>query len=238
MAWGDGEFCEPRGIAVGPDGRVYVADTWNHRVQVFTLDGQFLARVGTFGQSGSSVSSAPARFYGPRDVAVDQSGRVYVSDTGNKRVQVFDADLRHLDSFGGPGISAGQMDEPVGLAIGPDNRLYVADTWNTRLQVLTLEGVSVHEWPIVGWKSQAVINKPYVATDSAGHVYVSDPEGPRVIVFDSQGTLLAVIGGTDSSFLQSPTGVLLDAQDHLWVSDAVTNRLLRFPPLNLAPNGE
>jgi uncharacterized protein (TIGR03663 family) len=230
LALGDGEFCEPWSIAVGPDNKVYVADTWNHRIQIFTAEGEFLAKFGTFGQSGSSVSSAPTQFYGPRDVVVDEQGYIYVTDTGNKRIQVFDADLDFIRAFGGPGIIEGRLEEPVGLATGPDNLLYVADTWNLRIQVFTLEGTYVREWPVVGWASQSVANKPYVATDSSGRVYVTDPEGGQLLIFDAEGTPLVVIGGSSSTLFQLPTGVILDSQDRLWVSDAANQRLLRFPP--------
>jgi DNA-binding beta-propeller fold protein YncE len=229
LALGDGEFCEPWGISIGPEGNVYVADTWNHRIQVFTPDGKFLGKVGTFGQSGSAISSEPAVFYGPRDVTVDDSGNIYVTDTGNKRIQVFGPDLVHRRSFGGPGIIEGRLDEPVGLAIGPDELIYVADTWNKRIQVFTRNGDYVREWPLVGWTSQSVVNKPYLTLDSAGRVYVSDPEGSRVLIFDDEGTPLAVLGGSGSALFQLPTGVALDDQNNLWVSDATGQRLLRFP---------
>jgi streptogramin lyase len=231
LALGDGEFCEPWGISVGPDGNIYVADTWNHRIQIFSPNGEFLNKFGVFGQSGSSITSAASQFYGPRDVAVADNGNIYVTDTGNKRIQVFGPDYQFLYAFGGPGIVEGRLDEPVGLAIGLDSLIYVADTWNNRAQVFSPDGDFVREWPIVGWNSQSVVNKPYIALDSAGHVYVSDPEGPRILVFDDVGNPLAALGGPGNSIFQLPTGVILDSQDNLWVSDAVNQRLLRFPAL-------
>jgi hypothetical protein len=69
-------------------------------------------------------------------------------------------------------------------------------------------------------------------------VYVSDPEGQRVLVFDDQGTPLAVLGGAGSTLFQLPTGVALDDEGNLWVSDATNQRVLRFPALNLEPVDE
>ena len=64
-----GTFNEPWGVAVGPDGSVYVADTWNYRIQKFTADGQFVSMWGYFGQGDT-----PDAFYGPRGIAVDAKG--------------------------------------------------------------------------------------------------------------------------------------------------------------------
>ncbi len=233
LALADGEFCEPWGLDVGPDGKLYVADTWNHRVQIFDPSGEFIGKFGGFGQISGSASTAPSQFYGPRDVALDDQGRIYVSDTGNKRVQVFDSNLAHLFSFGGPGIVEGRLDEPVGLAIGPADLIYVADTWNQRIQAFTLQGEFAQQWPVAGWQGQSVVNKPFLATDSKGHVYASAPEDRRVIIFDMAGTPRAVLGGPGSTLFQSPTGLVLDAEDNLWVSDATNHRLLRFPSINL-----
>jgi hypothetical protein len=76
------------------------------------------------------------------------------------------------------------------------------------------------------------VNKPYLATDSAGRVYVSNPEGVRLFVFDAEGTPLAVLGGPGTNLFELPTGVVLDSLDQIWISDAARQRLLQLPAID------
>jgi DNA-binding beta-propeller fold protein YncE len=129
-----GTFYEPWGVAVGPDGSVYVTDTWNHRVQKFTKDGEPVKMWGQYGQPLPDVAESKSFFWGPRGIAVNSEGQVFVADTGNKRIVIFDKDGNYLAEFGTAGLDAGQFDEPVGVALAADGTVYVTDTWNQRVQ--------------------------------------------------------------------------------------------------------
>ncbi len=226
-----GTFNEPWGLGLSPDGQfVYVADTWNHRIQKFTADGQFVTAWGYFG-----TAEAPDAFWGPRDVEVDAQGRVFVTDTGNKRIVVFDADGNFLTQFGTYGVAAGQFNEPVGLALDNQGRVYVADTWNQRVQVFReTDGVFIAErqWEVFGWFGQSLDNKPYLDVDANGNVFVTDPEGYRVLQFDAQGNIVRYWGGygVGAGQIGLAGAVAVDPNGGLWLSDAGNNRLMHFTP--------
>lgn len=234
---GNGQFNEPWGVAVAPDGQfVYVCDTWNHRIQKFTADGKFVTTWGTNGVTDGQLGQQGV-FWGPRAVAVDGQGRVYVTDTGNKRVQVFTPDGAAINQFGGAGLVDGALDEPVGLAIDKDGNIYVADTWNKRVQVFSKDFKYLRQWAVAGWPSQSVVNKPYLAvaeTPNGRRVYVTDPEYYRVIVFDDQGKFIAVFGqyGNQANEMTLPTGIAVDAQGQLFVADPDSHRVMLFPAVN------
>ena len=227
-----GTFYEPWGIAVSPDGStVYVADTWNHRIQSFTADGEFIKTWGFFGQA-----ETPFALWGPRDIAIDRLGNVYVTDTGNKRIVIYDPNGNFLNQFGTVGYEPLQFDEPVGIAVDASGLIYVADTWNQRVQVIDPgtagEFSLVRSWDVVAWYGQSLDNKPYIAVDSLGNVYLSDPEGNRILKFNNQGEFLYYWGdfGVTSDRFNLPIGLAVDEQDGLWVADSGNHRLLRFPP--------
>ncbi|MFN2274601.1 MAG: flippase activity-associated protein Agl23 [Anaerolineales bacterium] len=234
LAWGQyadaglgpapgGTFNQPWGVAVS-DGDIFVADTWNHRIERFDDQGNFLNSFGFFGTEGGELA-----LYGPRSVAVDDQGRVYVVDTGNKRVLVYDAQGTPLAWFGGGGIEPGKLDEPVGIAIGADGRIFVVDTWNQRVQLFRETATDfyqpVGEWPVDAWYGQSVENKPFIAVSLDGQVCVSDPEGARVLCFDEQGTFLR---GIVSPELSRPSGLAFDSSCRLWVADAETDQISAF----------
>ncbi|NOX63145.1 MAG: TIGR03663 family protein [Chloroflexi bacterium] len=227
-----GQFNEPWGIAVSEDGRVYVADTWNHRIQVFDSEGNFITQWGAFVSTDGQLGEMGV-FWGPRAVAFDNEGNLLVTDTGNKRVQVFDPDGVPITQFGGAGVDTGFFDEPVGLAVGPDGSIYVADTWNQRVQKFNAQYQFVKEWPVPGWESEGIFDKPYIAVDENNVVYASDPTSWRILVWDSEGVAKAALGqyGAGLTDFALPNGVSIAPDGSLWVADADNNRIMRFEPI-------
>ncbi|WCJ59282.1 6-bladed beta-propeller [Fontisphaera persica] len=133
-AWGQrgtgpGEFNRPEGVAVDRHNRVYVADSCNHRIQIFDASGKFLRLHGKPGRG-------PGEFSYPYDIKVDAAGYQYVCEFGNSRIQILDAQDKPVEIIGQPGARPGEFNNPWAIALDADGNLYVADGNNHRLQKL------------------------------------------------------------------------------------------------------
>jgi DNA-binding beta-propeller fold protein YncE len=101
------------------------------------------------------------------------------------------------------------------------------------VQVFDPDLAFLREWPVEAWYGESVLNKPYLAVDPQGRVYVTDPEGYLVIVFNREGELVATFGqyGFDQQSFTLPTGIDVGAEGHIYVTDTDGQRVMRFEPL-------
>jgi len=147
MAWGsfgtgDGQFYFPRGVAVDQsDGAVYIVDMGNHRIQKFDTSTnvlpQLLAKWGgspEAGHASSPLAREAGQLRSPWGIAVDGAGDVFVTDTGNHRVEKFDREGNFITQWGGFGNGDGQFNFPYGIAVDAKGSVFVVDSGNTRVQ--------------------------------------------------------------------------------------------------------
>lgn len=133
--WGEtgsepGQFCKIRALGLGPDGNLYAADRCNHRIQVFTREGELVRIIGESGEG-------PGQLAYPNDLAFAGKGKdavLYVVEFGNHRVQKFTLDGKSLGVWGGYGRQPGQLYDPWALAVDSRGKVHVVDTMNHRVQ--------------------------------------------------------------------------------------------------------
>ncbi len=123
-----GMFNFPTNIFVSQSGHIFVTDSLNFRIQIFTPEGIF---INSFGKAGDS----PGYFSRPKGVAVDSEGNIYVVDALFDNVQIFNKSGDLLMVFGSPGNSYGEFWLPSGIYIDSDDKIYVADSYNHRIQI-------------------------------------------------------------------------------------------------------
>lgn len=162
-----GGFDSPAGAAVDSKGRLYVADSGNHRVRVFT-------------RHGRSVRQWTRELREPFGIAIDAKDHIYVTDVALHRVSKFDASGKLLARWGTRGANAGQFVEPRGIAVDRDGNVYVADSGNDRVQKFTPDGTFLGSIGCTG-SGEGEFRAPWaVAIDEERHLYVVDSGNHRI----------------------------------------------------------
>ena len=198
---GDGRhaFRDLTAVAIAGED-VYVADTWNGRVEKFGLDGTW--------------KGAAAGLFGPRGLAVAGNGDVWVSDTGNHRLVHYDPTLKTIETLGHQGSGADEFSSPVGIAIAPAGTIYVADTGNRRIVLLDATGKYRSSWSVPGW-DRAV--EPHLEVDPDGGLWATDPGSAETLIhFDARGAVTERRNADDEGRRFSlPTGLAFDGKNRL-----------------------
>jgi sugar lactone lactonase YvrE len=197
---GSGEFNlrELCGLAIKGDA-LYVADTWNGRVQAFTTAGLLRATV--------------RDLYGPRGIAVAPDGRVWVADTGNHRVVSYDEQLSDMKVIGQKGSGPGQFSSPIGIAAASSGLVYVADTGNKRIQFFGEDGALRGAFRFPGWGANV---EPQLCVDADGTIYATDPGAGAVLALDPSGAVKSRFAADEAGRkLENPTGIAIDPKDRI-----------------------
>jgi hypothetical protein len=235
-------FYYPEGVAVGPDGSIYVVEGYGHRLVKLNAAGVPQWTVGEAGQPGDDN----AHFGYLRDVAVGPDGRIYTVEAwgsaryapgSNHRLQIFNPDGSYYGGFGGYGSGNYQFIAPHGIAIDQAGKVYIADRDNHRVQIYNsqLAYVATLGQTGVPGSDNSHFNYPFdVAVDRNGTIYVADEGNDRIQVFDSNLQYVRTIGGggTGSDFGHfdgwGPHHLAVDSQGRLYVVDTGNHRVQVF----------
>ena len=177
-------------------------------------------------RSWGGPGNGPGLFSEPRGVATDARGIVYVADTKNSRIEIFDGNGTFLRAIGTKGPGDAELNEPCGVAVGPGGEVYVADTWNHRIAVFGPGGEPRARWvdPDRGFFG------PRGVVFSQGSLYVADTGNKRIVRFDADGKVTASWGspGGDPGQFVEPVGLAADPAGHIYVADTGNHRVQVF----------
>jgi hypothetical protein len=236
----DRYFNAPSGIAVDASGNIYFTEQYGYRLIKLNAAGGVQWQIGTPGVWGRDNAHFGTWKGGPVGLAVGPTGRIYVADPMNFRIQIYDANGNYVATLGGSlGTGNYEFFLPFGVALDSEGNLYVADTWNHRVQVYDSNLVYKRTLGVtrVAGSDNAHFNYPYsVAVDRNGNIYVADTLNFRVQVFNSQGIYSRTLGvageqGEDFFHFGYPLDVAVDSIGRVYVKDV--NRIQVFDPNGL-----
>lgn len=180
----------------------------------------------------------PGQMLAPRNVAVAADGRIFVADSGNHRIQAFDASGAFLYQWGGSGTEPGQFNEPWGIAVD-DESLFVADTWNHRLQKFTLDGEFVAVFGRSGSPAEGIENDlglyfgpRDIAILDDDLLLTTDTGNHRMQLLTKDGVFLDQVGafGNLLGQLNEPVGLGIGPDGTFFLADTWNSRIQQFSP--------
>ena len=214
---GPEQMVSPNGIAIDDVDNIYVSS--QDKLQKFTSSGELIKCVG---QNGSKEGE----FVTPRGVTLHDN-QIYVCDSDNHRIQVFDLDLNFIQSIGSHGKGKGQLNSPFDIKFDSTGNMYIADYWNNRVQVLDSTG---HFIRLFGQEEEGRLARPASVLIADQYVYVSDIMYQCILVYTSSGQFVTSFGGRGQKKgqLSNPFSITSCTDGYIYVSDSDNNRVQIF----------
>ncbi len=227
-----GDFSRPIAIDINATGHVFVADAWNHRVQIFDPSGKYLDHIGGDGPGSGGKGTGDGQFDRTADVAVNSTGYIYVLDDRNDRVQIFDPSGNYVGKFDSAGDSS--FDILRSIAIDSDDNVYVTDIGNLvspETRNIIPDPTCEPGIPPGGTLADHIICTVRTAYENAG-----------IHKFGPSGNYLGDLDIVGQDKIAVPSGIYFDDTDDIYVTDGGNNQIyierdgFTFEVVN-APNG-
>jgi len=244
-------FNRPRGIAIAPNGAIFVADTGNHAIRKI-YDGKVYTVAGSGLPGHADGQGIQAQFQNPTEIVIDKDGNIYVSDTLNHCIRKID-EQGNVTTYAGNPNNKNLLFEPSGLALDKSNNLYVADTANHQIKKITDGKIEVVAGKpseidedtgyyiggnVNGTLKDAQFNYPkgLVFLDN-GFLIVSDSWNHVIKAISPLGRVFTIVGAGVSGYnwddeytiyLDGPTGIT-QGNGNLYITDYWNNRIVVLP---------
>jgi len=182
----------------------------------------------TFGSQGNGNG----QFSYPYGITRDSNGNIYVCDSSNERIQIFDSEGKFISTFGSYGSKNGQFNNPYGIAINSKGNIIVSDNGNHRIQIFDSKGKFISTFGSYGnGHGNGQFQLPRgICVDLNDNIYVCDTNEHRIQIFDSQGKFLSSFGskGNENGQFNYPRGITINSKGNIIVSEYDKNRIQIF----------
>ena len=213
-----GMFRSPWGVAVNARDEIAVTDSFNHRVQIFNRNGNYLR---SFGREGDKAGE----FKYPRGITFHNNGNIFVADSGNHRIQIFTGEGQYVGSFGEKGNLDSRLNYTWGLSVDSDGNIIVAETGNKMIKIFSSDGTFLRN---IG--GQEAFTCPIHCVQHDTYLIVSDKKEHCIKVYDRNGNFQYKFGkeGEGDGELIHPACLSVNKSGHLMVCDSDNNRVQIF----------
>ena len=237
-------FRNPVGLAVDASGNIYVADYGNNLIRKISTTGVVSTIAGDSTRSGSSDGTGTnASFNGPAGIAVDASGNLYITDSGNNLIRKINNSGLVSTIAGGDTLAmangngaAASFFQPLGISLDSEGNLYVADAGNNAIRLISPTGaVSTFSTNL---DTTSLFNNPTgVAVDAENNVFVANYLNNNILKIDQSGKahIYAGLGNpgnlngsADTALFYLPNSIVLDGNGNIYVADGINNLIRKI----------